>query len=198
MASGNPENGIERIINGLEKQNIPISKWAAISLREIYSEGSFSLVRLSGSNDMNLKYAPRAIRLIALQKGRFMGLGVVLASTDAAVHVYGKGLRAEIDKLPNVGSVDVATNNIVTGLLQRQQKQTVAALEISTAVQDNSKVIQVLYPKLLRTLMKDVFDALGVQLSELQEREAASAIAIKYLKSTPFTSSEPKILTPRS
>lgn len=147
---------------------------------------------------MDLKYAPQAIRLIALHEGQFMGLGVILASTDAATHVYGKGLRMEVDRLPNVGPVDVTTNRLVTDLLLRQQKQTVAALEISTAIKDKSKVIQVLYPKLLRVFARDLFGSLGINLNELSEREAASAIAIKYLRSIPFNSSEPRILTPGS
>lgn len=196
MAQGTPEHGMEKIIDDLERQNRPISKWAAISLREIYSEDGFSLVRLRGSHDTNLKYTPQAIRLIALHEGHFMGLGIVLTSSDAATHVLGKELRVEVDKLPNVGSVDVTTNNLVTDLLLRHRKQTVAALEISTAIRDNSKMIQVLYPKLLRTFMKDLLGNLGIRTDELMEREAASVIAMRYLKFVKFTSSEPRILTP--
>lgn len=200
MRSPNPEYvSIALLVENLQNSSRPMSRWAATSLDEIYLRNEFSLVRFKGSSDMNLKHTPRAIRIVALQEGSFAGLGLILErSSRPAIRSLGRELRSEIAGLPNVGLVNYQTQQQVTPMLLKEAKQTIAALEIGTSIQDGSRIVQVLYPKLLRALVRTIFGSIGVNLDELREREAASAIAIQYLKSVPFSSSEPRILIPEN
>lgn len=199
MTSGNPEHGsITGLVESLERGDQPLSKWAATSLREIYLQNEFSFGRLRGPRDIDIKRAPQAIRIIALLDDSFKGLSIVYSnSSDEETRSLGMKLRNEVARLPDVGSDIMSSNQLITQVLLEQRRQTVAALEISTA-QDNSEIVQVLYPKLLRPPVRNMFSSIGIVPSELFEREAAMAIAIGYLRAILFTSAEPRILTPEN
>lgn len=199
MSLQNPENPMSNYVRQLQGSQRPIERWAAASLDEIYLHDEFSLGRLKGESDMNLKYTPRALRVIGWHEGKYAGLGLILFDARRAqIRSLGRELRNEVSSLPNVSLPDKTTLDIVATTLLRQGKQTVAALEISASAGDGSKVVQVLYPKFLRSLVLDIFGSLGIALDETSEREMAMGIAIKFLKSVPFLSSEAKILTPEN
>lgn len=189
------EHPLSDVLQTLQKSNRPISRWCGTSLQELYQEGQSSLVRLKGPQNMDTKYYPKAFRIIALQEGEFKGVSLILENTSAeTTEVLARELRKEVNELPDVGKLDNQTDSLVRGIFSSEAIQTVAALELDNEIQTNQRIVQVLYPRLLRTIFRNLFDSLGMPMPELMEREVAASIAIKYLKSIPFHALEPRIL----
>lgn len=84
MSASSPEYSIEEFIRQLQKSNVPASRWIATSLDELYLHDEGSLARVKGPDDMNLKYTPRALRVIGLHEGEYIGLGVALSEAKRA------------------------------------------------------------------------------------------------------------------
>lgn len=196
--SSHPERPFNELVARLKESSRPIEGWAARSLEEIYLGGDFSIGRVKGPA-MNLKYTPRALRVVSLHEGDYMGLSIVLFdATRDEMLALGRELRREQTELPDVGTVDERIlGEAVTSTLSRYGKQTVAALEIGRAI-EGSKIVQVLYPNLLRSLVVSAMGSLGMRLDEATERDIALKVAIKFLNLVPYASSEPITLTPEN
>lgn len=193
MSSGTPERTIAEYIQATRASNLPFKQWEATALDEIYGPNhQFNILRLKGE-DRELAYTSRALTIVGVRdrvwNGRslnILNLNSILSARTTEEHQILDGeLRAEIADLPTEDNpLEEVLNQVVPLYVVGKGKQTIAGLEIARSNVDGSRLVHLLFPNLLRDLVREVTHG---RFDESSENVVMAAVAVKYLRAIQLT-----------
>lgn len=183
----------------LKQDPSPLTRWTVACIEELYFGGNIALARLKGPASFDIKYAPRAVRLIGLHRSpegiEVKGVSVPFyPRSDEEALRFGERLRDGVRQLPSTGQAPGLQMEFAQAAVASSGKLVLAALEVAQTTTDLDQepdIMQILYPKTYIVALRQMFASLGRPITELQARTMSYGVASMFLKTSRFTSEKP-------